>query len=422
MKNRIIALLSVFALISLTFTFSDGSKTYATSESELRQEINEIEKKKEEVDSEQVEIEGQKSETEQKIAENQAEQDRINSQIRDIDMKVTNTENDIREKKNEISQTEEEINKLKEEIKKLKERIAERDKLLKNRLKNLQKNGGSISYLEVLLGAKSFGDFLDRSTAVSKIMDSDRQILDKQKSEKEQLQNDQAEVEKKKETLVAQKEKLESMKQELAQQRADKESLMASLEAEEKELHKHKLSLKEQQQILANEKAAFNKLISQKEKELEQLKSPPPQSQSHGAPAVTNGNFMRPATGRITSGYGPRWGSLHPGIDIGKNGRSGDVPIVASAGGIVSNSYYSTSYGNVVFITHYIDNQKYTTVYAHLSRRDVSNNQLVKKGQQIGLMGNTGDSTGPHLHFELHVGSWNYAKSNSVNPYSYVNF
>lgn len=131
-------------------------------------------------------------------------------------------------------------------------------------------------------------------------------------------------------------------------------------------------------------------------------------------PAETGGNFMWPAKGAFTSGYGPRWGKLHAGIDIAN--ASSDVPIVAAAEGAVIRSYYSSSYGNAVFISHNIDGQVYSTVYAHMDSRLVSSGQSVSKGQQIGFMGNTGQSTGKHLHFEIHQGAW----KNPVNPMKYL--
>lgn len=136
-------------------------------------------------------------------------------------------------------------------------------------------------------------------------------------------------------------------------------------------------------------------------------------------PTQTDGDFMPPTTGTVTSGYGPR-GSFHHGIDIGKGGRTEPVPIVSVADGIVSRSYYSSSYGNVVFIKHNINGVAYETVYAHMENRAVSVGQPVSKGQYLGNMGNTGRSFGAHLHFELHIGSWNASKSNSVNPLLYI--
>ncbi|MDI5791069.1 M23 family metallopeptidase [Bacillus licheniformis] len=92
----------------------------------------------------------------------------------------------------------------------------------------------------------------------------------------------------------------------------------------------------------------------------------------------------------------------------------------AAAAGTVYNAHYSSSYGNVVFITHNINGQTYQTVYAHMSSIKVQTGQRVEQGQVIGTMGNTGQSYGQHLHFEIHKGLWNNAKSNAVDPANYI--
>ena len=128
--------------------------------------------------------------------------------------------------------------------------------------------------------------------------------------------------------------------------------------------------------------------------------------------------FIKPTTGRLTSGFrGAR--SDHNGVDWAQ---SGTVRIVAAAAGTVSRSYVSTSYGEVVFIVHQLNGQTYETVYAHMrsGSRQVRVGDTVRQGQFIGYMGNTGDSTGQHLHFELHRGRWNLEKSNAVNPLNYI--
>lgn len=131
-------------------------------------------------------------------------------------------------------------------------------------------------------------------------------------------------------------------------------------------------------------------------------------------PEITKGKFMVPSLGPLTSPYGPRWGKMHLGIDIGSNSKVD--PIVASADGVVTRSAYSSSYGEVVYIKHNIDGQIYTSVYAHMvsGGRRVSVGQTVSKGQIIGIKGTTGDSTGVHLHFELHTGE--FSKNNAVDP------
>jgi Peptidase family M23/LysM domain len=120
--------------------------------------------------------------------------------------------------------------------------------------------------------------------------------------------------------------------------------------------------------------------------------------------------WIFPVDGVITDLYGTRSGT-HKGMDIG--GEAGS-PVFAARGGIVSKSYYSESYGNVVFILH--DNG-YETVYAHLNDRSVSENDRVIQGDRIGSLGNTGRSTGAHLHFEVHEGLWTLDKENAIDPF-----
>lgn len=133
---------------------------------------------------------------------------------------------------------------------------------------------------------------------------------------------------------------------------------------------------------------------------------------------VDDGTFTTPTVGRITSQYGPRWGVQHYGLDMAKKGPN--IPIIAAADGVVSRSRRESSYGNVVFIKHDINGNTFETVYAHMSERKVAVGQTVEKGQLIGYMGNTGNSTGQHLHFEIHRPFYKYKPSNSVNPLLYI--
>ncbi|WP_044023641.1 M23 family metallopeptidase, partial [Bacillus anthracis] len=141
-------------------------------------------------------------------------------------------------------------------------------------------------------------------------------------------------------------------------------------------------------------------------------------AQAAPTPHDTNiGGFIKPAAGSKTSGFGVRSIDNHKGIDIAA---SGTVPIIAAADGVVIRSELSSSYGNVVYLSHRINGKTYTTVYAHMSSRSVSNGQTVKQGTQLGFMGNTGQSYGQHLHFELHLGEWNVGKTNAVDPSPYI--
>ncbi|WML40406.1 peptidoglycan DD-metalloendopeptidase family protein [Neobacillus sp. OS1-2] len=120
-------------------------------------------------------------------------------------------------------------------------------------------------------------------------------------------------------------------------------------------------------------------------------------------------HWIWPADGVISDTYGTRQGT-HKGIDIaGKL----DTSVLAVENGVVVKSYYSNTYGNVVFIEH---PSNFVTVYAHLNHRTVSVGQPVKQGDIIGKMGRTGQATGTHLHFETHQLEWRYDKKNAMDP------
>lgn len=125
-------------------------------------------------------------------------------------------------------------------------------------------------------------------------------------------------------------------------------------------------------------------------------------------------NWVWPVLGEITDNFGTRSGR-HKGIDIaaplGENVYSVDE-------GTVKKSYYSYTYGNVVFISN---PGGFETVYAHMNKRSVEEGAIVKRGQKIGEIGSTGRSTGAHLHFEVHVGEWDYEKNNAIDPLAVLN-
>ena len=112
---------------------------------------------------------------------------------------------------------------------------------------------------------------------------------------------------------------------------------------------------------------------------------------------IGTGPYIYPTKGTITSRFGPRWGRMHYGVDIANNT---GTAIYASDGGKVTSAGWENSYGYVVRINH---GANVTTVYAHCSKLLVSVGEKVYQGQKIALMGSTGNSTGPHLHFEVRI-------------------
>ncbi|WP_257391388.1 murein hydrolase activator EnvC family protein [Cytobacillus gottheilii] len=408
--------------------------------------INNLQKEQEKLQQERSGVDSQINSAGTEIEQLQNEQENVKAEIKRLDLAISDAQTKITEKNEQISKTKDEIAKLQEEIGILKERIEKRNELLKDRARSFQETGGAVSYIDVLMGAQSFSDFIDRVGAVATIMEADQSILKEHQADKDLLEEKQTTVEKELASLETMLADLQQLEKELNSQKGEKDKLMASLQEKEEQKHAEITDLEEQKEILAAQTAAVEKAIKlEKQRQEEAARkaaeaaaaaqqaaakknsssssssgSTPPASgggQQVSAPPVASGAFTRPSAGRLSSGFGPRWGTFHYGIDLAAQG---SVPVVAAADGVVIRSYYSSSYGNAIFVAHSIDGVVYTTVYAHLSSRSVGSGAVVSKGQQLGYMGNTGQSYGQHLHFELHRGQWNASKSNAINPVGIV--
>ncbi|MGE7906098.1 murein hydrolase activator EnvC family protein [Peribacillus sp. NPDC094092] len=457
-------------IIAMNASIMIGLGSILAAPSVYAESISNLEKQKESIQEKRSGVESNISETEKKIDNLQDKQMTAEDQIAALEAKIAESAKKIDAKNAEITQTKKEIEALKEEIKVLKERIAKRNEVLKERALSFQETGGDVNYLEVLFGSSSFGDLVDRVGAVATIAEADRDILKQHELDKKDLEEKQQAVETKLASLeVAKAELLEIQKQQ-KQQKQEKDALVKKLKQQTKKHEDEKMGLEEEKANLAAQEKAIKSAISLEHQRLAELEAArkkaaaeakkraeqeaaqaaaqaasqasqasetKKQSTSSGysaksnssssssqsssnvsqAPAVSSGTFTRPSAGYVSSTMGERWNKQHAGIDIAA---SGTVPVVAAADGVVSRSYFSSSYGNVVFVTHSIGGQQWTTVYAHLSSRQVGEGAVVAKGQQVGIMGNTGHSFGQHLHFELHKGPWNYSKSNAVNPLNYI--
>lgn len=429
----------VMATLSLSLAFS----TYTVS----AETLSSIKEKKEQNRSEQ-------HKKENELQDNHAEQDEIVTQIEDLKSSIDKTIKEISNKKDSIKETKASIEKLKKEIDVLEKRIKERDELLKERVSSMYESGGAVNYLDVILGAKDFGDFLDRVFALNVIAEQDKAILEEHKQDKAAVEEKKGKVESELSSLNNDLKDLENLNQKLTDQKKQQNKLLAQLQVEENHIHEDMMELKEKNELLSAQEAAIKAEIARAKKEEEERKkreaaaraaaeaaaakakadaaaraksssnssssrpvSPPPAPTPDPAPVYRD--FIFPSQGIITSNFGYRSSGMHYGMDIAKGGST--VPIVAAASGTVSKAYYSSSYGNVVYINHYINGQLYTTIYAHMrSTPAVRSGQSVSQGTFLGYQGNTGASRGQHLHFELHKGPWNGSKSNAVDPRPYI--
>jgi murein DD-endopeptidase MepM/ murein hydrolase activator NlpD len=125
------------------------------------------------------------------------------------------------------------------------------------------------------------------------------------------------------------------------------------------------------------------------------------------------GGYVQPAYGRVSSCFGARWGVTHYGVDIAA---PIGTPVYAATSGVVKRAGAATGFGLAVYI---LGDDGAVTVYGHVNEYYVSAGERVSAGEQIAEVGNRGQSTGPHLHFEVHTGGQLY--SNQINPVPWLN-
>lgn len=257
--------------------------------------------------------------------------------------------------------------------------VAQCQKVMRSRA-NAQYKDGNVGALELLLQAKDFSDLLARAEYLKRLEEKDRKELNNLKTSKEQLESEKA-------NLAAQMEAQETLKNEALQAKAVLD--------EKTEEHKGALAEnKKRQDELAREIDALEK---EAEEVGEKIKEIQDQSQKEGSSAG-NGSINTwpvPSSKTISSSYRTAKRPNHTGVDVSA---PQGVAIVAAGDGDVIISGWGGGYGNYVVIDH---GSGMSTLYAHMVAPGIAKGTKVKAGQNIGKVGSTGNSTGPHLHFEV---------------------
>lgn len=319
--------------------------------------------------------------------------------------------------------------------------------LYKKRLRSMEENGQFNTYMNVLLGAKSFDDLLSRVDVLSEIMENDKRLEQNYKDTRDEAIRVKAEYEQLNEELEAKKAELEAEVVQLEKEIAEADEMIAEIQ---KDIDKYTALYN---QAAASEAAVMNRIngilaeiaaaeeaarkeaeeAAKREEEAqknqgqlggdgvqsggesggegsgvtdggnggEQTTTPPPANTS---PSTGSYIWPTPNSRLITSLYGNRMHPIlgyeryHSGVDI--NGRVGDPVVAADGGTVILSSYDPGGYGNYLVINH---GGGRTTLYAHMSSVAVGVGTVVTQGQTIAYVGSTGLSTGPHLHFEIAV-------------------
>ncbi|WP_411431057.1 murein hydrolase activator EnvC family protein [Paenilisteria weihenstephanensis] len=412
-------------------------------------DLSELEKQQQEIQQQRSNIGSSIEEKDHEVSVLERKQQTTASELESLVKNINETNKKLQKQQLEVSTTNAEISKLKEEIVVLQKSIDDRLNLLKDRARAIQVNGNGQAYMNVLLASDNFSDFIDRATMVSTLVNADKEIMTDQKKDEDSLSSKQGQTETKLASLKKLANEIALSKNNLESQKSQKDELILAIAAEKDLTQQQKNDLISQQDTLtASEKAIAGNIQAEKNRQAElqlaaarkaaaertareaaakassktvaRIQTPTNESpaQQPSAPvsipsvgASSNGGmFIKPAAGILTSGFSDRTNPVtgqhesHKGQDIAAGG---SVPIHAAAGGTVVFSGFGApgsgygGYGYVVEIDH---GNGYQTLYGHMQAGSlqVVAGQSVSQGQGIGIMGSTGQSTGQHLHFEIH--------------------
>ena len=341
-------------------------------------------------------LQRQAEEQQAKTNEASAKVENVSERLRQIQEELRVATAEYKEVKGKLDSVEDKISDNTELLQKTEADLKVKNKKLQQRVRDIYING-QISYVDVLFGAKDFADLMTRMDVLKRIIKHDYDLIMKVKEEKATVENTRAQLEKDK---------------------AEAEVLVTDAQAK-----KAKVEDKESEQQVLLDQAIYDRDTSERmyeeimaaSQEVANMirRSQMSSAGYSGAPAGAGG-MIWPISGPITSEFGwrthPIFGTarFHSGLDIG-----GDygMPIYAAASGTVIYAGWISGYGNAVIIDH---GGGVTTLYGHNDSLNVSEGENVAQGQVIAMCGSTGNSTGPHCHFEVRE------NGEPVSPYGYL--
>ena len=332
------------------------------------------------------ELEAEKAESEASSAEIQKKIDDANARINEITREIAETIKEQESTKEEIEELGDEIDLKEEEIKDL--------------VAFYQISDSENFYLKFIFGADSFEDFIYRFSVAEQLTEANDQLVDEMNVLIEENEQKVKELEKQEDEL----DKLDS------QVNAE----IKKLGSRKKDYVDEALSVDEEIESLEKQIAFFEKEGCSETQDVTTC--------SLNVPSASG--FVRPTPSGYIYGDDSQYGwrikpttgewKFHNGIDISIGY---GTTVMATAAGKVIEQGYHWSFGNYIMVAHNVSGQVYTSLYAHLSSISTSLGQVVDRGQAIGAVGSTGESTGPHLHFQVMYGSgW----GDSLNPRNLV--
>ncbi len=319
----------------------------------------------------------------------------VYEQLHAIQIELDTATAELKQVQADRIQLDKDITKTEAELKAAQARLQSREKVFYKRVRDIYING-RLSYLDVVIGSKDFSDFANRMEMLKRILQSDMDLINTIKTEREEIASKKAKLEEDR-AKVLELEKVAQEKQTIInQKKAERQAVL------ERAMNDRDTAERAYNELMASS-ASITAMLQQRAAE----RAAAAAAASQGGGGTTwvqgTGQLAAPVNAPITSDFGwrihPIYGTrrLHAGTDFGVDE---GTPVHAADGGVVVEAGWISGYGYTVIIDH---GNGMSTLYAHNSDVAVSPGQTVSKGQVVSYSGNTGGSTGPHLHFEVRI-------------------
>ncbi len=323
-----------------------------------------------------------------------------------LDKDISSLETELYALSEQIKTNEEGIAQLANELEEAEATALAYEDTFKERVRVMYERSDT-SFLNILFGATSFSDLLKRVETVSRIVEYDKAVLGKMAESQAEIAAKKTALEDSNTAVQLSREIQSSKKAELNASKAALDLVISDLESDEESYKQMLDEADKAEDALRDEIRALTQSATPSPAPAKETTDSATETESEAQTETSSGEssgsfcWPAPSTKHITSTYGTRFhpvqkrNKTHTGIDIGAgHGAS----ILAAQGGTVLRAGWNSGYGNYVVIDHGGGVQ---TLYGHCSALLVSNGQSVSRGEQIALVGSTGVSTGPHLHFEV---------------------
>lgn len=390
-KNKVFIVVLIIAFI----LSASVMRAFAATKTELEQQRKDNEKQINDAKTQRENILNEMSGIQKEVEALNFQISGYENEIADMDSNIADIAKNIEEKENELDRTQKDLE--------------EKQKLLEKKLVASYK-AGETSYLDFLLTSQDLTDFLANYYLVEKLAEADNRLIDTIKQNKVTIEEAKTTLEESKKQLEVARETQANKKAALDVAKRERTDKVATLSDEEKKIQKQ---IEEMQAEDADIKAAIKKIEEEERKN------------GGKKPSVNPGGYIWPlpsayctiTTGMWYSKDGIMKGRYHGAVDFGSGGIYGQPVYAVKDGTVVTAKNKTDSYGTHVIIDHHDGT---CTIYGHGIRGSlaVSEGQKVKQGQTIMKVGNTGNSFGAHLHFEVRVAPYEWG--NRVDPRNYL--